>query len=88
MKFTKKDELGLERTYYVVSEYEADDGTVYIIYTDLVSDSEKPFRKYVGLVIEGEVFDINPEKAKKIIEAFEKTKDEVINNLRRKKNEV
>jgi hypothetical protein len=49
MEFTQKDELGLKRTYYVVTEIDYDQET-YVIYSDLLKDNEDEFRLLVGKI--------------------------------------
>lgn len=49
MEFTQTDELGLKRTYYVVTEIDYDQET-YVIYSDLLKDSEDEFRLLVGKI--------------------------------------
>ena len=49
MEFTQKDELGLKRTYYVVTEIDYDQET-YVIYSDLLKDTEDEFRLLVGKI--------------------------------------
>lgn len=49
MEFTQTDELGLKRTYYVVTEIDYDQET-YVIYSDLLKDNEDEFRLLVGKI--------------------------------------
>ena len=49
MEFTQTDELGLKRTYYVVTEIDYDQET-YVIYSDLLKDSEDEFRLLDGKI--------------------------------------
>lgn len=49
MEFTQIDELGLKRTYYVVTEIDYDQKT-YVIYSDLLKDDEDEFRLLVGKI--------------------------------------
>lgn len=49
MEFTQIDELGLKRTYYVVTEIDYDQET-YVIYSDLLKDDEDEFRLLVGKI--------------------------------------
>lgn len=49
MEFTQIDELGLKRTYYVVTEIDYDQET-YVIYSDLLKDNEDEFRLLVGKI--------------------------------------
>ena len=58
MKFTQKDELGLERTYYVVTQLELG-GEEYIIYSDLLKDEQRDYRLLVGKNINGKVIRID-----------------------------
>ena len=54
MEFTQTDELGLKRTYYVVTEIDYDQET-YVIYSDLLKDNEDEFRLLVGTIENGKV---------------------------------
>lgn len=49
MEFTQTDELGLKRTYYVVTEIDYDQDT-YVIYSDLLKDKDDEFRLLVGKI--------------------------------------
>lgn len=49
MEFTQIDELGLKRTYYVITEIDYDQDT-YVIYSDLLKDNEDEFRLLVGKI--------------------------------------
>ena len=49
MEFTQIDELGLKRTYYVVTEIDYDKET-YVIYSDLLKDNEDEFRLLIGKI--------------------------------------
>lgn len=49
MEFTQTDELGLKRTYYVITEIDYDQDT-YVIYSDLLKDNEDEFRLLVGKI--------------------------------------
>ena len=69
MKFTQKDELGLERTYYVVTKLEIDNEE-FIIYTDLVKDEKREVRLLVGQIQDGKVIRIEKHKEALIIEYF------------------
>ena len=48
MEFTQIDELGLKRTYYVITEIDYDQDT-YVIYSDLLKDNEDEFRLHMYL---------------------------------------
>lgn len=54
MEFTQKDELGLKRTYYVVTELEYKNQE-YVIYSDLLKDEIDEFRLLVGQIKNGKV---------------------------------
>ena len=69
MEFTQKDELGLERTYYVVTQLELD-GEEYYIYTDLVKSKNKEFRLLVGQTDNGKVIRVEPALEQRVIDHF------------------
>ncbi len=69
MEFTQKDELGLERTYYVVTKLELD-GEEYYIYTDLLKSKNKEFRLLVGQTDNGTVIRVNEKLEERILQYF------------------
>ena len=69
MEFTQKDELGLERTYYVVTKLELD-GEEYYIYTDLLKSKNKEFRLLVGQTDNGKVIRVNEKLEERILQYF------------------
>lgn len=71
MDFIQKDELGLERTYYVVAQLEYRD-KAYVIYTDLLNDTNRDFRLFVGQTNNGKVIRIEKNKESEIIDYFTK----------------
>lgn len=69
MEFIQKDELGLERTYYVVAQLEYNNEE-YVIYTDLIKDTNRDFRLFVGQTDNGKVMRIEKNKENEIINYF------------------
>ena len=81
MTFYEKDDLGIEREYLVITEYEFDD-TDYVIYTDLVLDSTKNIRLFVGKIINNKVMRLAKDKEKIIIENFKNEEKKVLRDLK------
>lgn len=79
MKFNKLDDLGIERTYYGVTEIE-EDNEVYIIYSDLVMINDEP-RLFVGKKINNKIEDISIDKTNIILDKFNKIKEEYIKKV-------
>lgn len=69
MEFTQKDELGLTRTYYLITQMELDNET-YVIYTDLIKDKTRDFRLLVGQINDGKVIRVDEIKEKIVLEYF------------------
>lgn len=69
MEFTQKDELGLTRTYYLITQLELDNET-YVIYTDLIKDKTRDFRLLVGTTNDGKVIRVDEIKEKIVLEYF------------------
>ena len=81
MTFYEKDDLGIEREYLVITEYEFDDSN-YVIYTDLVLDSTKNIRLFVGKIINNKVVRLASDKEKIIIENFKNDEKKVLRDLK------
>lgn len=81
MEFTQKDELGLKRTYYVITELEYDQET-YVIYSDLLKGDNQEFRLLVGKIINGKVIREEKEIEDKIIEYFKAIEKDYINYMK------
>ena len=81
MTFYEKDDLGIEREYSVITEYEFDDSN-YVIYTDLVLDSTKNIRLFVGKIINNKVVRLASDKEKIIIENFKNDEKKVLRDLK------
>ena len=81
MTFYEKDDLGIEREYLVITEYEFDDSN-YVIYTDLVLDSTKNIRLFVGKIINNKVMRLARDKEKIIIENFKNEEKKVLRDLK------
>ena len=71
MKFTQIDELGLKRTYYVVTELEYDNKE-YVIYSDLLKDNEDEFRLLIGTIENGKVVRVD-QNTENIVKSYFKT---------------
>ncbi len=69
MKFSQKDELGLERIYYVITQIELDNEEFYV-YTDLVNEDEDKYRIFIGQAVNGKIERINKDREKIIIKFF------------------
>ena len=69
MEFTQKDELGLTRTYYLITQLELDNEK-YVIYTDLIKDKTRDFRLLVGTTNDGKVIRVDEMKEKIVLEYF------------------
>ena len=81
MNFYKKDELGIEREYSVITEYEKNNSN-YVIYTDFVSDKENEFRLFVGSIINNKVERVNNELERIIITEFKNKEKEILSQLK------
>ena len=81
MTFFEKDDIGLDREYLVITEYEFDDSN-YVIYTDLVLDSTKNIRLFVGKIINNKVMRLARDKEKIIIENFKNEEKKVLRDLK------
>lgn len=71
MEFTQIDELGLKRTYYVVTELEYDNKE-YVIYSDLLKDNEDEFRLLIGTIENGKVVRVD-QNTENIVKSYFKT---------------
>ena len=81
MEFTQTDELGLKRTYYVITELE-DDDEKYILYSDLLKDNNQEFRLLVGKIINGKVIREEKETETKVKEYFKAIEKDYINYMK------
>ena len=81
MEFTQTDELGLKRTYYVITELEYDDEK-YILYSDLLKDNNQEFRLLVGKIINGKVIREEKETETKAKEYFKAIEKDYINYMK------
>lgn len=81
MEFTQTDELGLKRTYYVITELEYDDEK-YILYSDLLKDNNQEFRLLVGKIINGKVIREEKETETKVKEYFKAIEKDYINYMK------
>ena len=83
MEFVQKDNLGLERTYYVITNIEVENEE-YVIYSDLINDKEhnKEFRILVGQIEVGKVIRCDKVKEKHLIECFKYIEDEYKNSIK------
>lgn len=75
MEFTQKDELGLERTYYLITQLELGNEK-YVVYSDLLKDELREYRLLVGKIINGKVIRIDEAEESKVIEYFSKIEDD------------
>ena len=69
MEFTQKDELGLKRTYFVVTKFEHNNQE-YLIYSDLIKNDTDEFRLLVGMIENGIVNRVEKEIETAVIEKF------------------
>ena len=81
MTFFEKDDIGLDREYLVITEYEFDDSN-YVIYTDLVFDKSKNIRLFVGKVINNKIMRLAKDKEKIIIENFKNEEKKILRDLK------
>ena len=75
MEFTQKDELGLERTYYLITQLELGNEN-YVVYSDLLKDELREYRLLVGKIINGKVIRIDEAEESKVIEYFSKIEND------------
>ena len=83
MNFYEKDELGIEREYLVITEYEFHNND-YVIYTDLVFDYTKNLRLFAGRIINNTVVRVNEAEEKLIICAFKEDESIKLKELEEK----
>ena len=81
MTFFEKDDIGLDREYLVITEYEFDDSN-YVIYTDLVFDKSKNIRLFVGKVINNKIMRLAKDKEKIKIENFKNEEKKILRDLK------
>lgn len=81
MEFTQTDELGLKRTYYVVTEIDYENEN-YVIYSDLLKGEETEFRLLVGQINNGKVIRVEKSKEDTIKELFKANERDYINYIK------
>lgn len=69
MEFKQKDELGLLRTYYLITKLELDNNE-YIVYTDLIKDKKNNYRILIGQTHDGKVKRVEQKLEEQIIAYF------------------
>lgn len=74
MKFSQKDELGLERKYYVITQIELNNEEYYV-YTDFVNETKEKYRIFIGQAVNGKIERINKVKENMIIKFFRTLED-------------
>lgn len=81
MEFVQTDELGLKRTYYVVTELDYNDEH-FIIYSDLLKDKEEEFRLLVGQIQNNKVVRVEKIKEDIVKEHFKAIRKDYINYIK------
>ena len=82
MKFYQVDELGIEREYFVVTEY-LFENKKYTIYTDMVSgENGEDFRFLVGNVVNNKIERVDISLEKSILNSFRIERDRIMKQLK------
>ncbi len=81
MEFVQKDELGLNRTYYVVTEL-VFQNEEYVIYSDLLKSDTDEFRLLVGKIHNNKVQRVDKEKEDLVVAYFKMLQKDYIDYIK------